>query len=87
MHESLFLDIRSGQAWRHTPEQRVAAYTLRRYSFGFRLAIAQADARPAVPVSLKYDSASRNHEVCGHSLGKVWEFGRSKKRSSESFRP
>ena len=28
------------------PEQRVAASTLRRYSFGLRLAIAQADARP-----------------------------------------
>ena len=26
--------IRSGQVWGHTPEQRVAASTLRRYSFG-----------------------------------------------------
>ena len=34
------------QVWGHTPEQRVAASTLRRYSFGLRLAIAQADARP-----------------------------------------
>ena len=33
------------------PEQRVAASTLlRRYSFSLRLAIAQADARPAMPV-------------------------------------
>ena len=28
----------------HTPEQHVAASALRRYSFGLRLAIAQADA-------------------------------------------
>ena len=34
--------------WGHAPEQRVAAFTLRRYSFGLRLAIAQADARPAM---------------------------------------
>ena len=34
-------------------EQRVAASTLRRYFFGLRLAIAQADARPVMPMSLK----------------------------------
>ena len=39
----------SGQVWGHTPEQRVAASTLRRYSFG----LAQADARPAMPVSFR----------------------------------
>ena len=44
---------RSGQVWGHTPEQRVAASTLRRYSFGLPLAIAQADARPAMPVSFR----------------------------------
>ena len=44
--------IRSGGG--HTAEQRVAASTLRRYSFGLRLAIAQADARPAMP--FRYDS-------------------------------
>ena len=38
---------RPGQVLGHTPEQRVAASTLRRYSFRLRLAIAQADARPA----------------------------------------
>ena len=37
---SMHGQVRSGQAWRHTPEQRVAASTLRRYSFGLRLAIA-----------------------------------------------
>ena len=31
----------------HTPKQRVAASTLRWYSFSIRLAIAQADARPS----------------------------------------
>ena len=45
--------VRSGQVWEHTPEQRVAASTLRRYSFGLRLAIAQADARPAMPASFR----------------------------------
>ena len=40
-----------GQVWGHTPEQRVAASTLGRYSFGLRLTIAQVDARPAMPVS------------------------------------
>ena len=43
----------SGQVWGYTPEQRVAGSTLQRYSFGLRLAIAQADARPAMPVSLR----------------------------------
>ena len=43
----------SGQVWGHAPEQRVAASTLRRYSFGLRLAIAQADARPVMPVSFR----------------------------------
>ena len=42
----IILLIRSGQVWEYTPEQRIAASTLRRYSFGLRLAIAQADARP-----------------------------------------
>ena len=40
----------SGQVW---GEQRVAASTLRRYSFGLHLAIAQADARPVMPISLR----------------------------------
>ena len=40
----------SGQVWRHTLEQRVAASTLRRYSFGLRLTIAQADARPVMSI-------------------------------------
>ena len=44
---------RPGQVWGHTPEQRVAASTSRRYSFGIRLAIAQTDARPAMPVSFR----------------------------------
>ena len=48
--------IRSGQLWGHTPEQRVAASTLPWYSFGFRLATTQADARPAMPASPRYDS-------------------------------
>ena len=43
----------SGQVWGHTPEQRVAASTLRLYSLGLRLAIAQADVRPAMPVSFR----------------------------------
>ena len=44
---------RSGQAWGHTLKQRAAASTLRRYSFDLRLAIAQADARPAMPASFR----------------------------------
>ena len=39
--------------WGHTPEQRGAASTLRRYFFGLRLAIVQADARPTRPVSFR----------------------------------
>ena len=45
--------LSSGQVWGHTPEQRVAASTLRRYSFFLRLAIAQADARPVMPISFR----------------------------------
>ena len=45
--------VRSGQVWGHTPEQRVAASTLGRYSLGLRLAIAQADARTIMPISLR----------------------------------
>ena len=44
-------NARSGQVWGHTPQQRVAASTLRRYDFGLRLATAQADAGPAMPIS------------------------------------
>ena len=47
------VECRSGQVWGHTPEQRVAVSTLRRHSFGLRLAIAQADVRPAMPVSFR----------------------------------
>ena len=36
---------RSDHVWGHTP----SSATLRRYSFGFRLVIAQADARPPCP--------------------------------------
>ena len=42
--------VTSGQVWGHAPEQRVAASTLRRYSFGLRRTIAKADARPAMPI-------------------------------------
>ena len=45
--------IRSGQVWGHTPKQSVAASTLRRYSFGLRPAIAQADARPTRSASFR----------------------------------
>ena len=41
--------LRPGQVWGHTPEQRVAASTLRRYSLVLRLAIAHADADPPCP--------------------------------------
>ena len=43
----------SGQVWGHTPEQRVAASTLWRYFFVLRLAIAQTDARPVMPISFR----------------------------------
>ena len=45
--------VTSGQVWGHAPEQRVAASTLRGYSFGLRLAIAQAVARLAMSVTLR----------------------------------
>ena len=45
--------VRCGQVRGHTPEQRVAASTSRRYSFGLPLAIAQEDPRPAMPVFLR----------------------------------
>ena len=35
----------SGLEWGQTPEQRFAAFTLRRYCFGLRLSIVQTDAR------------------------------------------
>ena len=35
------------------PHTCVAASILRRYSFGFRLAVAQADAMPAMPIILR----------------------------------
>ena len=55
--------VRSGQVRGHTPQQCVAASTLRRYYFGLRLAIAQAKARPAMPVSLVWDSTWRMKPV------------------------
>ena len=49
----IVFQVRSGQVWGHTPEQRVAASTLRRYFSGLRLAIAQADARPVMLISFR----------------------------------
>ena len=46
----MLLKVRSGQIWGHTPEQRVAASTLRRYSIDLRLAITEADARPVMRI-------------------------------------
>ena len=71
----------SGQVWGHTPEQRVAASTLRRYYFGLRLAIAQADARPAMPASFRWDSTLRNHEACGRPLGMDQPLGSRQRRT------
>ena len=45
--------VRADQVWGHTPEQRVAAPTLRLYSYGLRLAIAYADASPVIPISFR----------------------------------
>ena len=42
--------VMSDEVWGHTPEQRVAAPILHT---GLRLANAQADARPAMPISLR----------------------------------
>ena len=50
-----FPEVRSGmRAYQIGPEQRVAASTLQRYTLGLRLTIAQADARPAMPVSFRF---------------------------------
>ena len=54
----------------HTPEQRVAASTSRRYSFGVRLTIALADARPGTPMSFMF-----THVAPGRSLGVVQPLG------------
>ena len=43
----------TGHVWEHTPEQRIAASTLRRHFLGLRLAIAQAEAKPVIPVSFR----------------------------------
>ena len=43
--------------------------------FGLRVAIAHADARPAMPVSFRWDFTSRNHEDCGRPLGMVQPLG------------
>ena len=58
----------SGQVWGHTPEQRVATSILRRYSLGFRLAIAHADDRPAMPVSFELDSTLFSYLFLFHYL-------------------
>ena len=80
--DKLWRTFRSGQVWGHTPVQRVAASTLRRYLFGLRLAIAQADAKrrrrwqrtlnkkskkhPSVPPS--YLSCYKMLTFCMHDL-------------------
>ena len=72
---SVIANLLSGQVRRHTPEQRVAASTFRRYSFVLWLAIAQADARPVMPVFFRWDSTWRNHEACGRTFGIVQPLG------------
>ena len=52
-HANISRQVRSGQVWGHTPEQRVATSTLRRYSFVLRLAITQVDARPVMSIILQ----------------------------------
>ena len=43
--------VRSGMG--HMPEECVAESALRRFSFGLRLAIVQADAKPVMPISYR----------------------------------
>ena len=51
--DGTFGDGRTSHIWGHTPEQRVAASTMRRYFFGFRLTIAQTVAYPVMLVSFR----------------------------------
>ena len=52
---------RSSQVWGHTPEQRVDASILRRYSFGLRLAIAQTATDRDMP-----------GPACPYPLHRIW---------------
>ena len=55
-HHAYTLPMLLGHVWGCKPQQRVAASTSRRYCFGLRLAVAQADAHPCLPVSLTVES-------------------------------
>ena len=50
-----------GQVWGHTPEQRVAAFTSRPYTFGLRQVIIQADAKSAMTVYFRFTDATMKH--------------------------
>ena len=64
--------IKTGQVWGHTLEQRVAVSTLRRYFFGLRLPIARPGRRQSrLARILQIGLHLRNHEACGRSLGMV----------------
>ena len=61
--------VRSGQVWGLVPKERVTAYILRLYPFGFRLAIAQAEARPVMPISFRQAFTSLpEHKVAGLTI-------------------
>ena len=71
---SWFQQVRSGQIWRHKPEQRVAAYTSRQYSlFVPCLAIAQADTRPPCPYPL--DRTQDTDRISGRRASPVFRGG------------
>ena len=58
----------------HRPGRRQARHVCI-LQIGLRLDIAQADARPVMPISLRQDFTRRNHEACGRTLGMVQPLG------------
>ena len=83
---------RSSQVWRHNPEQRVPTSNLRRYSFGLGLAIAQADARPAMPVSLRKASVwpsprQTPGQSCPHPSDRVPPYATTKRVGAPQHGP
>ena len=67
-----FRSWRAGHVCGHMSEQRVAASTLRQYSFGLRLPIDQADARPAMPVSFKKSDWSCTNKIYNYGPRDVY---------------
>ena len=68
LRKSELSQVRSGQVWWHTPKQRIAASTLRRYSFGTPSGHRPSSRQARQARILEIGLYLSNQEACGRPL-------------------